>query len=232
MFIYALVSKCLPRIFSVQIGVSARLCIWETLTGSTGCVNKGGGFLSVFGGSYFWSFISHVYSGLGEAFWTPRSPVFLSRLAFTPIMEGSFPRGEDLLALRGSPLGSMSFLNWCVFIILVFRPSSDPEIDLGVPALRMLGTGGTQHCRRFVSWQMYVTVMPLHIVSLVSIKAFFFMLFFLWGISSFSFSFSGQLNELFGVILKLWISGCQKQRSHQPQRESKERKMDVIAYEM
>lgn len=99
MFIYALVSKCLPRILSVQIGVSAHLCIWKTLTGSTGCVNKGGGFLSVFGGSYFWSFISRVYSGLGEAFWTPRSPVFLSRLAFTPIMEGSFPRGEDLLAL-------------------------------------------------------------------------------------------------------------------------------------
>lgn len=56
------------------------------------------------------------------------------------------------------------------------------------------------------------------------------MLFFLWGISSFS--FSCQLNELFGVILKLWISGCQKQHAHQPQRESKERKMDVMAYKM
>lgn len=196
MFIYALVSKCLPRILSVQIGVSARLCIWETLTGSTGCVNKGGGFLSVFGGSYFWSFISRVYSGLGEAFWTPRSPVFLSRL---PLWKAFFPGGRIFLHscrgyIHGSPLGSMSFLNWCVFIISVFRPSSDPEIDLGVPALRMLGTGGTQHCRRFVSWQTHVTVMPLHMVSLVSIKAFFFYVIFLMG------------NKLFFVLLPAkWV---------------------------
>lgn len=190
MFIYALVSKCLPRILSVQIGVSARLCIWETLTGSTGCVNKGGGFLSVFGGSYFWSFISRVYSGLGEAFWTPRSPVFLSRLAFTPIMEGFFPRGEDLLALlqrlhSWQPTGVHVIFKLMRLHHLGFPSFQRPRNRSR--CARMLGTGGTQHCWRFVSWQTHVTVMPLHMVSLVSIKAFFFMLFFLWGISSFSF---------------------------------------------